>query len=408
MATDAAPEATDSKKKTWGATGVTGLVRHLPSGIYYHRYSIGKKRTYRSLKTARFPTAKIRLAQRSEGVEKQRQARNVPEGELRTMADLGALFLARVQTSRLKPNTKTNYAIWLKRLDKVWPEFGRTMIDRVDSAALQELQTRLQKFRYHKCQSKKWTAGYSAGSVNHTLLLVKLMLDVAQERQVIFTSPFTDGRGLFGAFSVSRTQKEVRLPSCFDMDRIFTSMAQGAENAPVQFSKVFQNAATNATEKAQFMAYSGMRHQEANASQWEDISGNRIKIHGTKSATSVRVVPIIPAFASLLATLKERRISEGKPLRGKILRCKTCLSALARACKRLGLPKLTQHDLRHYFATVCIESGVDIPTVSRWLGHADGGALALKVYGHLRDDHSQASAAKVTFGTVPGLAAEVG
>ena len=28
--------------------------------------------------------------------------------------------------------------------------------------------------------------------------------------------------------------------------------------------------------------------------------------------------------------------------------------------------------------------GVDIPTVSRWLGHKDGGALAMKVYGHLR------------------------
>jgi hypothetical protein len=29
------------------------------------------------------------------------------------------------------------------------------------------------------------------------------------------------------------------------------------------------------------------------------------------------------------------------------------------------------------FATRCIESGVDIPTVSRWLGHKDGGALAM-------------------------------
>ena len=58
---------------------------------------------------------------------------------------------------------------------------------------------------------------------------------------------------------------------------------------------------------------------------------------------------------------------------------------------------LTHHDLRHLFATRCIESGVDIPTVSRWLGHKDGGALAMKVYGHLRDQHSVAMAQKVTF-----------
>ncbi|MDA1277859.1 MAG: tyrosine-type recombinase/integrase [Verrucomicrobia bacterium] len=58
---------------------------------------------------------------------------------------------------------------------------------------------------------------------------------------------------------------------------------------------------------------------------------------------------------------------------------------------------LTHHDLRHLFATRCIESGVDIPTVSRWLGHKDGGALAMKVYGHLRNQHSASMAKLVKF-----------
>jgi integrase len=74
-----------------------------------------------------------------------------------------------------------------------------------------------------------------------------------------------------------------------------------------------------------------------------------------------------------------------------------CKQALARACKEIGIPKLTHHDLRHLFATRCIESGVDIPTVSRWLGHKDGGALAMKTYGHLRNEHSLAMAQKVKF-----------
>ncbi|MBU6410034.1 MAG: hypothetical protein KGR98_06580, partial [Verrucomicrobia bacterium] len=39
--------------------------------------------------------------------------------------------------------------------------------------------------------------------------------------------------------------------------------------------------------------------------------------------------------------------------------------------------------LRHLFATRCIEAGVDIPTVLRWLGHQDGGALCMKTFGHL-------------------------
>jgi hypothetical protein len=40
---------------------------------------------------------------------------------------------------------------------------------------------------------------------------------------------------------------------------------------------------------------------------------------------------------------------------------------------------------------------VDIPTVSRWLGHKDGGALAMKRYGHLRQEHSFAMIKRVNF-----------
>jgi len=74
-----------------------------------------------------------------------------------------------------------------------------------------------------------------------------------------------------------------------------------------------------------------------------------------------------------------------------------CQGAINTACKKLGIARFTHHDLRHLFATRCIESGVDIPTVSRWLGHKDGGALAMKTYGHLRDQHSANMAQKVVF-----------
>ena len=67
------------------------------------------------------------------------------------------------------------------------------------------------------------------------------------------------------------------------------------------------------------------------------------------------------------------------------------------AAKKIGMTRITHHDLRHFFATVSIESGVDIPTVSRWLGHKDGGALAMRTYGHLRREHSVAQAQKVSF-----------
>jgi len=73
------------------------------------------------------------------------------------------------------------------------------------------------------------------------------------------------------------------------------------------------------------------------------------------------------------------------------------------AVKKLGISHLTHHDLRHLFATRCIESGVDIPTVSRWLGHKDGGGLAMKVYGHLRNQHSTSMAKLVSFAPVTNV-----
>ena len=75
--------------------------------------------------------------------------------------------------------------------------------------------------------------------------------------------------------------------------------------------------------------------------------------------------------------------------------------------KKLGIARFTHHDLRHLFATRCIETGVDIPTVSRWLGHKDGGALAMKVYGHLRNQHSTSMAQKVVFSETPRATIEM-
>jgi integrase len=80
---------------------------------------------------------------------------------------------------------------------------------------------------------------------------------------------------------------------------------------------------------------------------------------------------------------------------GPLFKIATPRIALDNACKRLDIPHLRIHDLRHFFATYALECGVDVLTVSKWLGHKDGGVLVLRTYGHLRDDHSLASAKKL-------------
>ena len=116
---------------------------------------------------------------------------------------------------------------------------------------------------------------------------------------------------------------------------------------------------------------------------------------GTKN-WEMRRVPMIPDMRRLLERLRDKCGEPGFS-KSPVMRVHECQGAINSACRKLGIARFTHHDLRHLFATRCIESGVDIPTVSRWLGHKDGGALAMKVYGHLRDQHSAQMAQRVTF-----------
>ena len=49
--------------------------------------------------------------------------------------------------------------------------------------------------------------------------------------------------------------------------------------------------------------------------------------------------------------------------------------------KDAGLPHIRFHDLRHTFATLALQNGVDVKTVSSMLGHYDAG-YTLRTYTH--------------------------
>ena len=157
------------------------------------------------------------------------------------------------------------------------------------------------------------------------------------------------------------------------------------------------------------MAFTGMRKSEAADIELRDLDfeGGETVVRGDpKTGTKnweVRRVPMIADARLLFEKIRRERANE--PLTAKVFRVREAQGAIDRACKKIGIARITHHDLRHLFATTCIESGIDIPTVSRWLGHSDGGALLMKTYGHLRREHSIAQAQRVSFtpnGPVPG------
>lgn len=375
-----------SENSTWGATGITGLVLHNPSGTYYHRYSIKGRRTYRSLRTKRFSSAKIKLAEANRDVEKTRSDAGGNTDGWRTLGDLEKVFFARLEESHEQGEaTKDAYRVRAERIEIGWPEFRKVQIARVTREDILTFRGRLVEL------------GYMPQSINLALVTLRLWLDIAVSEGVIHRNPFSNkGLKVFSKIFLPVEAKKVSLPSRADMEKVFVAIGTAARvDAELQPLRDAQG--DDAEEAARLMAYSGARHMEAFAATWEDVDENRMRIRGTKSESSLRTIPLIPPMRALLEQMRERRKAANLPLTGKILRGREIGRRLRLACVKLGLPHLRQHDLRHYFATTCIESGVDIPTVSRWLGHADGGALAMRTYGHLRDEHSQSAAQKVTF-----------
>ena len=162
-----------------------------------------------------------------------------------------------------------------------------------------------------------------------------------------------------------------------------------------------QQEAKAGADMVQLLAFSGMRKGEAGQVKWRDVDFERglLTVTGGENRTKnyeTRQVPMSAALRELLTRLREARRPSPSDNVALIADPRKCM---ATACRKLNLPHFSPHNLRDFFATTCIEEGVDVPTVARWLGHRDGGALLMKTYAHLREDHSIEAMAKVYFGT---------
>lgn len=412
-----------SNKAEWRSTNVQGLYEYRPAGtaenargVYYSRYSVNGKRTFRSLETDVFEHAKIKHAKRNVDVEKDRQRGADLAGDCKTLGALLTETKARLDAGDVSENTRLGRRGNIKRLVAHWQRgsFETFLARNVTAEVISELREHLLKraeWRKHFTKVKDgvpYTAwqkvarqGFKPLVVDQTLWVLKVMLDIAAEKMVIIENPFLKSRVLEGRRNSRDRITKPQIPTREDMARIIADM-RGVPDAfhctPEKRVELERNAAELA-DHAELLCYSGMRREEAAVATLGDDHGATFKIHGTKSETSDRVIDVNPALRAVLDRIKSRRVGD----KTRVVVFNECRLALQRACKRLGLPKLTNHHLRHYFASVCISSGVDVLTVSKWLGHADGGALALKTYAHLLKDFGQAAAQKVDFSVAARL-----
>lgn len=373
-------------------------------GKYYSRFASNGRRTFRSLDTNVLEVAKVRHAMKNAEVAVDRMNGVGNNNDFKTLGALFAEVRNRLDANPVKECTEVGRRANMARLVEHWQAGTfKTFLARNVTADV------IVGLREHLLGRAKWerrrhvgpaNVGYGAPATNAALWVLRVMLDIAVEKKVISHSPFAQKTALRASLYAVQSREDklkITLPTREDMARIFAEMRDvpvggGYQPDPERFAASQRNA-VEMSEHAELLAYSGMRRDEALASTVADDRGDEFKIWGTKSATSERTIPVNPALRDVLDRIKARR---SDPTAKLCIRREPRL-AVQRACKRLGLPSLRNHDFRHYFVSICITSGVDIPTVSRWVGHADGGALLMLTYAHLMKDASQAAAAKVDF-----------
>lgn len=126
-----------------------------------------------------------------------------------------------------------------------------------------------------------------------------------------------------------------------------------------------------------FYLLTGCRRSEALLIKWSDIdySNNTIFVKGTKTYCAERKVPLFKQTKELLKNVP--KTSEYIfPIQLNSLVC-----SFKRIQKKLSF-NLKLHELRHTFATRCLESGISIKVVQHWLGHSNM-ALTANIYSHV-------------------------
>lgn len=386
------------KRSKWETTREPNLLRNHASGRYYGRFTISGKQKWLNLDTDVWTVAKLRLADERAKLERARQTvANVSSGEA-VAEDLAAIYKQRIEDRvDIKPKTRHRLREEVDAIIKTWPGFASLPPNRITRQAVIEWRNRMSRDGTGfvspgaKAVSPK-NNGSSASLINKCIDAMRRMLDIAVERGQLGGNPLYP-RGI----KLKNVPRKPNLPEAAKLAEIFSEIEHHggrASHATANFCR--------------FLAFTGCRLSEAKAVTWADVDFKRgiLHVRGSKTEAANREVPFIPAARALLEQLYVDRKNvasvavEGVPYvdpKSNVLAVGEAGKSLTRACEKLGVERLTHHDFRDAFATAAIEAGVDIPTVAAWLGHADGGALLMRVYAHHRRAHSVSQAAKVVF-----------
>lgn len=290
----------------------------------------------------------------------------------------------------LRPSSLTNYTGFLDN-QIANDSISTIKLNKLTANDLQQFYNRMSESgRVQRKESQNKPKGLSAKSVRNIHCFISHAMNRAIDEKLISENPASR------CILPKKEQKEIEILPLTDLQKFF----EEAKNSGV-FELYYTELAT------------GLRRGELLGLKWTDIDFNansiyiqrqitrtdgEVKESPLKTKNAYRQIIVPPEVSEILKKKKDREngFSEyvfSSPTGGPISP-DSVLKMLHRVLKRAGLEKVRFHALRHTFATMALQNGVDVKTLSGLLGHYSAG-FTLDTYGHITPAMKQDAAEKV-------------
>ena len=364
-----------------------GNLRKRKDGRWEGRYTAGRdpetgRAIYKNVLGKTQAEAKAKLKQ---AIEKAKGLDAAKVGRY-TVCQWMEIWFEHYAKVKVRPSSHQTYRGYID--NHIKPSIGKIPLEKLTSLELQKFYKKLlEKGRVDRLESKHQSKGLSAKTVRNIHQIISSAMKLAQEQKLISTNP-ADGCAL--------PRLEHREMQTLPVEQLQSFLREARDSGV--FELYYLELAT------------GLRRGELLGLKWEDIDLERgdlrvrrqiARINGEvveaplKTKNAYRTLPLAEDTIGVLEAQRKKTGSSQwvfPSTTGGPISPDSVLRMLHRVLKRAGLPRVRFHDLRHTFATLALQNGVDVKTVSGMLGHFSAG-FTLDTYAHVTTA-SQRQAAK--------------
>lgn len=306
-----------------------------------------------------------------------------------TVAEWLRLWYELYAEPNVRPTTAASYRRNIEL--HVIPHIGDIKLNRLTSRELQKFyKDLLENGRLREAQKEK-NPGLSNSTVRGIHMMLHNALDRAVRERLILRNPTED------CIIPKLEKKEMKILRPEDI-KAYLAAAERRGVLPMFYLELV----------------SGVRKGELVALLWDDLDieqrtisvskqalsrpGGEIVVNRPKTENSIRAISIPQEAVDLLVEEHQKHPDNPymfpSPKTGEMYYPDSVVNLHKKLLQDAGLGHIRFHDLRHTFATMALQNGVDVKTVSAMLGHYDAG-FTLRTYTHATRQMQEQAAEKM-------------